>query len=202
MTKLSLYSWVNSVTTPRWFIPVVTGMAPVGILCALVFLMRGHRCELREGEQYTQLRLPWRSACHRVAQGNQTWATHQGTFRCSWDFFMWSGTEVYPSQKGQVLTVIRTQPNYPGFFKGNFVEIQHKDGTRAIYSHLDGTSIKVKVGDTVEMDRPLGKSGLSGLTLYPHLHFQLTTTAGEPLASVFENVPAEDLQLFRKICAL
>ncbi|MTI10529.1 M23 family metallopeptidase [Curvivirga aplysinae] len=56
---------------------------------------------------------------------------------------------------------------------GNMIVLQHKNNYRTVYAHLKRNSIKVKIGDIVKAGTPMGQIGLSGLTEYPHLHFEI-----------------------------
>ncbi len=56
---------------------------------------------------------------------------------------------------------------------GNAVVIDHGKGWETQYCHMRQGSVQVKVGDQVETGDILGAVGLSGLTSYPHLHFQV-----------------------------
>lgn len=56
---------------------------------------------------------------------------------------------------------------------GNAVIIDHGDGWQTIYGHMLRGSIKVRSGDHVEAGTPLGEIGLSGLTEYAHVHFEV-----------------------------
>lgn len=56
---------------------------------------------------------------------------------------------------------------------GNAVIIDHGDGWQTIYGHMRMGSLKVHSGDRVEAGTPLGEIGLSGLTAYPHVHFEV-----------------------------
>ncbi|WP_252177935.1 M23 family metallopeptidase [Endozoicomonas sp. 4G] len=57
---------------------------------------------------------------------------------------------------------------------GNAVVIQHSHGWRTIYGHLKKGSLTIKKGDHVIQGQSLGEIGLSGLTEFPHVHFQVT----------------------------
>jgi murein DD-endopeptidase MepM/ murein hydrolase activator NlpD len=62
--------------------------------------------------------------------------------------------------------------------EANFVEIDHGDGTSALYLHLSSVSPeierKAKAGERVEQGEVLGLSGKTGYTqCVPHLHFQV-----------------------------
>jgi len=54
---------------------------------------------------------------------------------------------------------------------GNCVILDHGMGVQSLYGHL--SYIAVKVGDTVEKEQELGKSGMTGLAGGDHLHFTM-----------------------------
>ena len=54
---------------------------------------------------------------------------------------------------------------------GNTVIIDHGLGVQSLYSHL--SSFDVKVGDTVEKEQQVGRSGSTGMALGDHLHFTM-----------------------------
>jgi murein DD-endopeptidase MepM/ murein hydrolase activator NlpD len=54
---------------------------------------------------------------------------------------------------------------------GNCVILDHGMGVQSLYGHL--ASIAVKVGDTVEKEQEMGKSGMTGLAGGDHLHFTM-----------------------------
>ncbi len=56
---------------------------------------------------------------------------------------------------------------------GNRVAIKHDNGYMTIYAHLKRASLLGAVGDIVKSGQKLAKVGLSGLSEYPHLHFEL-----------------------------
>src|SRR5215217_8637787 len=56
---------------------------------------------------------------------------------------------------------------------GNAVAIDHGAGWLSAYCHMARGSVRVKAGDTVTTGQPIGKVGLSGLTEFPHLHFEI-----------------------------
>lgn len=55
---------------------------------------------------------------------------------------------------------------------GNGVVVRHKGGWVTWYCHMKRGSIAVKKGDVVSTGHVLGMIGLSGMTQYPHLHFE------------------------------
>ena len=56
---------------------------------------------------------------------------------------------------------------------GNVVIVDHGQGWQTIYGHMRKGSLKVRSGDTVAAGTPLGEVGLSGLTEYAHVHFEV-----------------------------
>lgn len=56
---------------------------------------------------------------------------------------------------------------------GNYVIIQHSNGTYTLYGHLYEGSITVKAGDQVEQGQVIGKMGSSGYSTGAHLHFEV-----------------------------
>lgn len=60
---------------------------------------------------------------------------------------------------------------------GNYVQIQHSDGTYATYMHMRYGSITVSVGQYVARGTKIGMMGSSGNSSGQHLHFQVGTSA-------------------------
>ncbi|WP_169727855.1 M23 family metallopeptidase [Desulfovibrio inopinatus] len=56
---------------------------------------------------------------------------------------------------------------------GNAIIVQTPDGTLTLYAHLRKNSLRVAAGDHVKKGDTLGIVGLSGLTEFPHLHFEV-----------------------------
>jgi murein DD-endopeptidase MepM/ murein hydrolase activator NlpD len=139
----------------------------------------------REASPYV---LPWRAGeRHTCTQGNQSWVTHRGVYRGSWDFWMWPGTEVHAARGGTVLRV-QMSSRWPGLHHGNHVAIEHDDGTVAIYAHLSPSGARVGVGDRVEQGDVIAEAGLTGRTLYPHLHFHVLGPDRSPMPVSFRDI--------------
>jgi murein DD-endopeptidase MepM/ murein hydrolase activator NlpD len=90
------------------------------------------------------------------------------------DFAVPSGTTVKAVHGGKV---VKAGPNGAGDGPayGNAVVIKHSDNTYSQYAHL--SSVKVKPGQHVKTGQPIGKSGSTGNSSGPHLHFEIRTTA-------------------------
>lgn len=88
----------------------------------------------------------------------------------AFDFNMPENTEFIASRAGTV-TYVENSQSSDGGGVGNYVYIDHHDGTYGLYYHSPKGGIKVKTGDKVKQGQVLGMTGKSGLAGYPHLHF-------------------------------
>lgn len=114
-----------------------------------------------------------KNTTHLLVQGYFSRYSHKE--RAALDFKMKRGTTICAARDGVVVRV-KKDGNKGGWNKkyrpfGNVIVIQHSDGSRAGYWHLQYNGALVKVGDTVQQDQPIGLSGKTGYTLFPHLHF-------------------------------
>jgi murein DD-endopeptidase MepM/ murein hydrolase activator NlpD len=104
--------------------------------------------------------------------------SHKGEFAL--DFKMRKGTKICAARSGVVVGV--KEDSKVGGVKlkylsqGNHVTIKHDDGTYAHYWHLKYNGVLVNVGDTVSKGQVIGLSGKTGYALFPHLHFEVTTS--------------------------
>lgn len=62
---------------------------------------------------------------------------------------------------------------YKGRACGNGVAIHHGEGWETMYCHLQKGSVVARMGETVAPGDPIARMGLSGVTEFPHLHFQV-----------------------------
>ena len=95
------------------------------------------------------------------------------------DYASATGTPVLAVAKGKVVfagpSIIKA-PNGEPAGGGYIVRIKFKSNLKdftASYMHLKKGSIKVAVGDKVEMGDVLAKSGNTGESTGPHLHFEI-----------------------------
>jgi murein DD-endopeptidase MepM/ murein hydrolase activator NlpD len=84
--------------------------------------------------------------------------THLG-----FDLASFAGTPIVSANRGKVLFADEL-----GIY-GNCVIIDHGMGVQSLYGHL--SSIEVQVGQMVEKEQTLGRSGMTGLAGGDHLHF-------------------------------
>jgi murein DD-endopeptidase MepM/ murein hydrolase activator NlpD len=68
--------------------------------------------------------------------------------------------------------------------RANYVRILHEDGTMAVYAHLDYGGIAVRDGQRIRAGQMLGRSGNTGYSTGPHLHFAIQVNAGMQLQSI------------------
>ncbi|USG61537.1 M23 family metallopeptidase [Sneathiella marina] len=65
------------------------------------------------------------------------------------------------------------RPRIKNIGLGNAVVLTHDDGLKTIYAHMKKNSIAVTKSQKVKRGDIIGYVGLSGLTEFPHLHFQV-----------------------------
>lgn len=82
------------------------------------------------------------------------------------------GTPIYAVMDG---TVISAGPA-SGF--GNWVRIQHGDGSISVYGHMQANMIYVREGQPVRCGDNIAGIGSEGQSTGPHLHFEIHTSGG------------------------
>ena len=120
-------------------------------------------------------------------QGEKTHNTPESEFAI--DIAMPVGTPVHAARGGIVMDVEedfnRGGTNLEEFGdKANHVRILHDDGTMALYAHLDLASVIVRPGARVRAGQKIARSGNTGFSSGPHLHFALQQNVGMKLVSL------------------
>jgi murein DD-endopeptidase MepM/ murein hydrolase activator NlpD len=110
---------------------------------------------------------------HWIAQGYYGPFSHK--HRAALDFKMRKGTVIVAARSGVVVR-LKEDSNRGGWSRknrphGNHIVIQHSDGSRAGYWHVQYNSILPNLGDTVLAGQPIARSGKTGYALFAHLHF-------------------------------
>ena len=117
---------------------------------------------------------------HLLVQGYFSKYSHKE--RAALDFKMKKGTKICAARAGIVVRVKEDGDKGGGNKKyrpyGNVIIIQHEDSSRAGYWHLQFNGALVNVGDTVTQGQVIGKSGKTGYTYFPHLHFIVWKSGG------------------------
>lgn len=90
------------------------------------------------------------------------------------------GTPVYSAGSGKVISA-----GWKGGY-GKAIEIAHESGLKTLYAHLSKIDPKIRPGVYVKQGRIIGRSGNTGLSSGPHLHFGLYKNSRpiDPLGSV------------------
>ncbi len=122
--------------------------------------------------------------------------THSGNGSQNEDYYCF-GKRLNAPGSGKIVTVRDdVSDNIPGqlngdFPEGNYIVIDHENGEYSMLAHFKEGSIIVSVGDTVLKGQELGKTGNSGNSSEPHLHYQLQNAAdpfdGDGLPAQFLN---------------
>ncbi|MEM7297559.1 MAG: M23 family metallopeptidase [Bacteroidota bacterium] len=112
---------------------------------------------------------------YSVSQGpNGKFSHNNAVSKYAIDFQLEIGEPVHAAREG---IVVKVQENYTKaggkefLWKANRIIILHEDGTTASYVHLDYNGSLVEEGERVEKGQLIGRSGNTGFTRGPHLHF-------------------------------
>ncbi len=112
------------------------------------------------------------AGCSDYNCGTRCYDGHTGT-----DMPVPMGTAVLASAAGTVAAINNGCANTGyvgntcGGRCGNYVQINHSDGTRSTYCHMQLDSIMVTQGQRVQCGQTIGRSASSGSSSGPHLHF-------------------------------
>ncbi|WP_206196653.1 peptidoglycan DD-metalloendopeptidase family protein [Zooshikella ganghwensis] len=126
---------------------------------------------------------------HTITQSFNGPFSHNNTYsRYAVDIGMKVGTYIAAARAG---TVVSVKEDYhmsgtSNYFldKANYVMVMHDDGTYATYAHILLGTAMVKPGDRVEVGERLARSGSSGFSTGPHLHFVIHKNIGFKWVSI------------------
>ncbi len=104
-----------------------------------------------------------------ITTGYYGYSGHTGV-----DFAVVSGTEILAVKEGTV-AISDAKKNASGLYRsyGEYVVIDHHDGTMTLYAHGLPNSRTVKVGDKVVAGQTIMLVGSTGNSTGPHLHFEV-----------------------------
>ncbi len=129
--------------------------------------------------------LPWRGGPFRQTQGaNGTYSHFTAKGRYAVDIAMPEGTPIVAARGGVVVKTENQQSGRGNNPAGNFVRILHDDGTMGVYLHLMKGSVGVREGQRVETGSLLARSGNTGNSTGPHLHFVVQRNVGLAVESI------------------
>ena len=105
---------------------------------------------------------------------NITTGFHGYTGHTGVDFAIPQGNDVVSVKAGTVV-ISEARRNSNGTYRsyGEYVVVDHHDGTMTLYAHGMPNSRVVNVGDEVDAGQLLMKSGTTGNSTGPHLHFEV-----------------------------
>jgi hypothetical protein len=125
-----------------------------------------------------------------VSQGFEGARTHTSPdSKYAIDIVMPVGTAVHSVRSGTVMDVEEDfnhgGKNYEKYaHKANHVRILHDDGTMALYAHLDLASVSVRPGARIRAGQKIARSGNTGFSSGPHLHFAIQQNSGMQIISL------------------
>lgn len=133
----------------------------------------------------SQYPLPWRGGPFRLTQGaNGKYSHFTPKGRYALDIAMPVGTPIVAAREGVVVKTENQQSGRGNNPAGNFVRILHDDGTMGVYLHLKKGSVSVTEGQRVEQGSLLARSGNTGNSTGPHLHFVIQRNIGLAVESI------------------
>ncbi len=179
--KFKKYQYIYSINLPQFILFFISFLFFEGCRVSkdpfrktAILLQKG---KITEDTSYVYS-LPYaKGTSHLLIQGYFSSFSHKN--RAALDFKMKKGTQVYAARGGVVIRVV--EDNTKGgrnkkFRKdANLLVIQHDDGTRAGYWHLQHNGVLVNIGDTVKQGQLIALSGKTGYTFLAHLHFIVWT---------------------------
>lgn len=132
-------------------------------------------------------------------QGNGGSYSHTDEWtRYAWDFDLPLGSPVVAARAGVVIyardeSAIGGEDRERYLDESNMIIIDHRDGTQAIYMHLEKDGNRVQVGEWVLQGERIARSGDTGWAGSPHLHYTLRATRGrQSIASRFAGFSANE----------
>lgn len=125
----------------------------------------------------------------RIHPFYKTLTAHQGV-----DYTVGEGSRVFATADGRVKSVVTQRTS-----SGNTLVIEHGNGYETVYSHLN--KIYVKKGDRVKRGDIIAQSGNTGLSLAPHLHYEIRHNGMrvDPIHYFFMELDYKDYQKIIKI---
>jgi murein DD-endopeptidase MepM/ murein hydrolase activator NlpD len=110
-----------------------------------------------------------------LIQAYESMFSHKG--ERALDFKVKTGTKVCAARDG-IVTAVRKDSDKGGLKQenlsdGNYIFIQHPDGSIANYWHFKKDGVLINTGDTVKTGQLIGLSGNTGYSAFPHVHFEV-----------------------------
>jgi murein DD-endopeptidase MepM/ murein hydrolase activator NlpD len=140
-------------------------------------------------------RLPWKAGdIEQVTQGNSQPTSHYGNQEFAFDFVHSDGETIYATRGGIVGDVqesLTMNCPPPSDCAGNYVRIDHQDGSYSYYAHVQTNSVFPSKGARVTRGQAIALVGNTGRSTGPHLHYQVSldntnTYYGQTIPICFE----------------
>ncbi len=110
------------------------------------------------------------------------YGSRRGGFHYGVDIGNKRGTPIVAAASGVVTKVVagcKEGVSNCGGRYGNYVVIQHSNGTKTFYAHL--SSVSVSVGQSVSQGQKIGGMGSTGRSTGSHLHFEVENANGSKM---------------------
>lgn len=112
---------------------------------------------------------------YAIVQGPGGSYSHTGRSYHAVDIAAPPGTPIYAARAGTVIDIKEDSdqggPDESFADLANYIIVLHDDGTTGEYYHLQQDGVDVVRGQQVAAGEPLGRSGNTGFSSLPHLHF-------------------------------
>lgn len=143
------------------------------------------------GAEPLRIKLPFTNgASFTCNQGNHGAESHSdGVNDFAYDFDLPEGTPVLAAASGRVLWAVDefTEGGNDESLKmrSNRVWIDHGGGRLTVYDHLQRGTVRVVAGQLVNAGQVIARSGSTGYSTGPHLHFAVTDVRWQSLPASF-----------------
>jgi len=114
------------------------------------------------------------------------YGSRRGGFHYGVDIGNKRGTSIMAAANGVVIKVIsgcKEGKKSCGGRYGNYIVIEHPNGTKTFYAHL--STVGVRVGQEVSQGEFIGGLGNTGRSTGPHLHFEIENVNGSKMRPPF-----------------
>ena len=114
------------------------------------------------------------------------YGSRKGGFHYGVDIGNKRGTPIKAAASGVIIKVVngcKEGNSSCGGRYGNYITIQHSNGTKTIYAHLN--TISVSYGQNVSQGETIGTLGNTGRSTGPHLHFEIENANGSKMRPPF-----------------
>lgn len=153
---------------------------PNGVIKAVVFYSKSSSSSIKTSSSFSvQSGYYIRPAIGRITS---PYGSRRAGFHYGVDIGNKRGTSIVAAASGKVIKVVnycKEGRSSCGGRYGNYITIQHANGTKTRYAHLG--SVLVSTGQQVSQGQLIGKMGNTGRSTGPHLHFEVIKNNGSTM---------------------